>query len=111
MMRDAAFDKALAQLRAAQLLILTGNDPWDASQRAWFGDTLLGPQLTALELLAVAYERRQVDLDIALTEVEKHRRRYRDVEQALLALAAEIGSASQARRIIMSVFRRMEKAT
>jgi hypothetical protein len=53
--------------------------------------------------------RLRADLAAALATVERQRRRFRDVERELLAHAAEIGSASQARRIIFSIFHRAEK--
>lgn len=101
-----AFERALGQLRQAYALLVNDVQPtWAPEQRTRFAERLIAPQITQLETLARDYGRRGDDLAVALAAHAQLRRRLDAIEQALLARAGDIGSASQARRIIFSVFR------
>jgi hypothetical protein len=104
--KDAlTFESALGQLRHAyQHLVSPEPATWTVEQRKRFADGLIAPQIAVLELLYIDFERMGEDLATALTATARQRKRMKAIEETLLAKAHDIGSASQARRIIFSVF-------
>jgi hypothetical protein len=105
----ATFESVLAQLRHAYALAVHNEAVWTPAQRKRFAEGLLGPQIEKLEEIVLDYERKIIDLSTACQANLTQRRRFSHVEEDLLAHASEIGSASQAKRIIHMAFRNSEK--
>jgi hypothetical protein len=105
-----SFERVLAQLRHAYALAHADDDrAWTPAQRKRFTEGLLGPQIETLERLARSTEQLEENLTAAYVTNTRLRRRFTEVEELLLAKAHDIASASQARRIIVSVFHQVRQ--
>jgi len=95
----------LAQLRHAYAQLMAAETgAWPHAQRRALADGLLHPQIKALEGFVVDYERAKEDLAASLTVNARYRQRIKDIREKLLAQAGLIASASEARRIIFTIF-------
>jgi hypothetical protein len=103
------YDHALQQLRHACAVMARAEAArWTPVERQRLAE-VVRLHLATIDELLQDYVRSQDDLAAVFAANAKHRRHDREAERELLAHAHEIASASQARRIITTVFSRIKE--